>query len=70
NGLTPWDKYSTAQRMSWAANRKCTRVGDLAYCLLGLFDIKMPLLHGEGPHAFTRLQAEIFNTTDDHSLLA
>jgi hypothetical protein len=56
--------------MSWAANRECTRVEDVAYCLLGLFDINMPFLYGEGEKAFARLQAEIFSSTDDHSLLA
>ena len=39
---------SVAQRMSWAAKRNTTRVEDLAYCLLGIFDINMPLLYGEG----------------------
>jgi hypothetical protein len=62
--------YSVAQKMSWVANRECTRVEDVAYCLLGLFDINMPLLYGEGQRAFTRLQEEIFRSTDDHSLLA
>jgi len=66
----PSDKYSVAQKMSWAANRECTRLEDVAYCMLGLFGINMPLLYGEGEHAFTRLQEEIFKSTDDHSLLA
>ncbi|KAI1091723.1 HET-domain-containing protein [Rostrohypoxylon terebratum] len=51
--------YSLAQRMSWAANRQTTRSEDIAYCLLGIFDINMPLLYGEGLKAFTRLQREI-----------
>jgi len=34
---------SIAQRMSWAAKRKTSRKEDIAYCLLGLFDIYMPL---------------------------
>ncbi|KAH8657927.1 heterokaryon incompatibility protein-domain-containing protein, partial [Xylariales sp. PMI_506] len=62
--------YSVAQRMSWAANRRCTRLEDTAYSLLGIFDINMPLLYGEGNNAFLRLQEEIFRSTDDHSLLA
>ncbi len=45
------DAYSVAQKMSWAAPRVCTRTEDLAYCLLGLFGINMPLLYGEGYHA-------------------
>lgn len=63
-------KYSIAQRMSWAADRRCARIEDTAYCLLGLFDINMPLLYGEGTRAFRRLQQELLASTDDHSLLA
>ncbi|KAK4627149.1 Vegetative incompatibility protein HET-E-1 [Fulvia fulva] len=39
---------SVACKMSWAPRRKTTRVEDEAYCLLGLFDVNMPLLYGEG----------------------
>ncbi|KAK1752902.1 heterokaryon incompatibility protein-domain-containing protein [Echria macrotheca] len=63
-------EYSVAQRMSWAANRACTRVEDVAYSLLGLFGINMPLLYGEESKAFERLQEEILKTIDDHSLFA
>jgi hypothetical protein len=61
---------SVARRMSWAANRQTTRVEDIAYCLIGIFDVNMPLLYGEGRKAFTRLQEEILNVSDDHSLFA
>ncbi|KAF1359844.1 hypothetical protein EJ07DRAFT_165928 [Lizonia empirigonia] len=50
-------ELSVAERMSWAANRLTTRTEDLAYCLLGLFDIQMPLLYGEGNKAFSALDA-------------
>ncbi|KAF1967872.1 hypothetical protein BU23DRAFT_372147, partial [Bimuria novae-zelandiae CBS 107.79] len=63
-------ELSVAQRMSWASYRQTTRVEDSAYCLLGIFDIQMPLLYGEGPKAFIRLQEEILKTTDDYSLFA
>jgi hypothetical protein len=56
--------------MSWAVKRQTTRPEDQAYCLLGLFDVKMPLLYGEGAYAFIRLQEEILMRTDDDSLLA
>lgn len=62
-------QYSAAQKMSWAAERSSTRAEDIAYSLLGLFDINMPLLYGEGTRAFARLQEEILKETDDHSLL-
>jgi ankyrin repeat protein len=61
---------SVAQRMSWASKRETTRVEDLAYCLMGIFGINMPLLYGEGEMAFTRLQEEIMKVSDDHSLFA
>jgi hypothetical protein len=63
-------EVSVAERMSWAANRETTRPEDIGYCLLGLFDIQMPLLYGEGNKAFIRLQEEILRTTDDYSLFA
>ncbi|KAK4442021.1 HET-domain-containing protein [Podospora aff. communis PSN243] len=61
---------SAAQRMSWASKRETTRVEDTAYCLLGIFDIHMPLLYGEGDRAFIRLQEEIMRTSGDSSLFA
>jgi len=61
---------SVAQRMSWASKRETTRVEDIAYCLMGMFGINMPLLYGEGERAFTRLQEEIMKVLDDHSLFA
>lgn len=48
-----------AERMLWASRRRTTRVEDVAYCLLGLFDVNMPMLYGEGEKAFLRLQTEI-----------
>lgn len=44
------------------------RIGDLAYRLMGISDINMPMLCGEGVGAFIRLQEEIM--ADDHSLFA
>jgi ankyrin repeat protein len=61
---------SVAQRMSWASMRETTRIEDLAYCLMGLFGIYMPMLYGEGERAFIRLQEEIMKVSDDHSLFA
>jgi len=61
---------TVAERMSWAAGRRTTRLEDEAYCLLGIFDINMSLLYGEGTRAFTRLQEEIIKQSEDLSLLA
>lgn len=65
-------RASVGKRMSWAATRKTTREEDMAYCLLGIFDVNMPLLYGEGKKAFIRLQEEIIRSSDsvDHSILA
>ncbi|KAI1806533.1 HET-domain-containing protein [Daldinia bambusicola] len=65
------ESASIAKKMSWASNRKTSRVEDMAYSLLGIFDINIPLLYGEGPKAFRRLQEEIMKTyPSDHSLFA
>ncbi|KAM6486119.1 heterokaryon incompatibility protein-domain-containing protein [Trichoderma sp. SZMC 28011] len=65
------DNFSVAEKMSWAANRRTTRPEDMSYCLLGIFDINMPLLYGEGQgKAFRRLQEEIIKSTNDDSIYA
>lgn len=57
---TPLSYFSTDERMSWRAQRKTKREEDEAYSLLGIFDIAMPLVYGEGKErAFRRLQEEI-----------
>jgi hypothetical protein len=61
---------SVAERMSWAARRETTRTEDRAYCLLGVFDVAMPLLYGEGPKSFQRLQAEIVKHNNDLTIFA
>ena len=61
---------SIAQRMSWASKRKTTRMEDVAYCLLGICGVNMPLLYGEGENAFIRLQEEILKSSVDQSLFA
>lgn len=61
---------SVAQKMSWASDRTTTRVEDIAYCLMGLLDVNMPLLYGEGSKAFFRLQLEIIKTSSDESIFA
>lgn len=63
-------RIPVAQRMSWAATRETTRVEDMAYCLLGIFDINMPMLYGEGPRAFLRLQEHIVKEVNDLSIFA
>jgi len=59
---------SIAKRMSWMASRETTRSEDMAYSLMGIFDVNMPLLYGEGDKAFVRLQEEIMKDSADNSL--
>jgi hypothetical protein len=56
--------------MSWASSRKNSRREDIAYCLLGLFGLNMPLLYGEGSNAFLRLQQEVIRNSDDETIFA
>lgn len=63
------DSFSVATKMSWAAWRQTTRPEDRAYSLLGIFDVHMPLIYGEGyTKAFHRLQKEIISTSTDQSV--
>ena len=59
-----------ARKMSWAAGRQTSRLEDKAYSLLGIFDVNMPMLYGEGEKAFIRLQEEIAKETNDLTLFA
>ncbi|PMD43062.1 hypothetical protein L207DRAFT_631224 [Hyaloscypha variabilis F] len=63
--------FSVAQRMSWASERETTRSEDLAYSLMGLFNVNMPILYGEGLRkAFRRLQNEIMQASFDQTIFA
>jgi len=55
--------------MSWMVYRSTSRPEDMAYALLGLFNVTMPLLYGEGGYnAFIRLQEVCLKGNEDHSL--
>jgi hypothetical protein len=64
------DRFCSAQKMSWASTRQTTREEDMAYSLLGIFNVTMPLLYGEGTRAFKRLQETILSQTGDDTILA
>jgi hypothetical protein len=62
---------SIAQKMSWAATRRTTRLEDQAYSLLGIVDVNMPLIYGEGSKAFQRLQETLIKVyPEDLSVFA
>ena len=57
---SPLSDFSVPERMLWAEDRDTTRKEDKAYSLLGIFDVHMPLIYGEGREkAFKRLREEI-----------
>jgi hypothetical protein len=61
----PLHQFSIEERKSWAANRHTKREEDLAYSLLGIFNIYMPLIYGEGrENAFARLERKIRKSED------
>ncbi|OJA07710.1 hypothetical protein AZE42_05200 [Rhizopogon vesiculosus] len=51
--------------MTWAASRKTTRVEDVAYSLMGIFDVSLQIAYGEGGgSAFCRLIEAIMHAGD------
>ncbi|KAF2012970.1 heterokaryon incompatibility [Aaosphaeria arxii CBS 175.79] len=55
----PLADFTIEERMGWAEERNTKKKEDRAYCLLGIFDIFMPLIYGEGDNAFARLRDAI-----------
>jgi hypothetical protein len=52
----PLQYFSTQDRLRWVENRETTKDEDKVYCLLGIFNIHLPLIYGEGrTHALRRL---------------
>jgi hypothetical protein len=63
---SPLSDFSVIERISWAEKREATRKEDMAYSLLGILGIHMPLIYGEGrEYAFKRLRKEIQNRAID-----
>ncbi|KAJ8585788.1 hypothetical protein M405DRAFT_717465, partial [Rhizopogon salebrosus TDB-379] len=53
------------ERMTWAARREMTRVEDVAYSLIGIFDVNLETSYGEGgERAFCRLIEAIMQGGD------
>jgi hypothetical protein len=56
----PLNKFDTSERRRWAKNRRTTEEEDIVYCLLGLLNVSMPTVYGEGQEsARRRLQDEL-----------
>jgi hypothetical protein len=56
------ESTSVARRMSRACNRKMARTENEAYCLMGLFNANMPMLHGEGSKAIHKTARRDYET--------
>ncbi|OCL11362.1 HET-domain-containing protein [Glonium stellatum] len=65
----PLSHFTIDERMSWAANRITKRPEDKVYSLLGIFDIHMEAIYGEGEHhASRRLLRELERYSENHRL--
>ncbi len=62
----PLTDFEVEERFSWADHRETKRQEDKAYSLLGIFNIHMPLIYGEGKKAFVRLREAIYGTSVIH----
>ena len=59
-------QFTVDERLSWIERRQTKLEEDKAYSLLGIFDVSMPLIYGEGREkAFKRLREEIDSITAD-----
>lgn len=63
------ESFTVSVKMSWASSRVTSRKEDSAYCLLGLFNLNMPMLYGEGEKVFLRLHEAIVRQAKDQSIL-
>jgi hypothetical protein len=58
-------EYSIEERMGWARGRKTTREEDQVYSLLGIFEIHIPIMYGEGEdHARKRMKRAIEESSE------
>lgn len=66
----PLSEFSTNERLKWREARQTTEEEDEAYCLLGIFDVSMPLVYGEGrTKSMKRLLREIEESSQNRSQL-
>ena len=55
----PLSSFPADERLLWAVKRDTKKKEDKAYCLLGIFNVFMPLIYGEEENALVRLKEEI-----------
>lgn len=56
---TPLSEFPIAERIRWTERRDTKKKEDKAYSLLGIFDVFMTFIYGEGDNAFRRLRNKI-----------
>jgi hypothetical protein len=62
----PFSDFSIAERKGWSAQRQTTEEEDIVYCLLGLCEVSMPAIYGEGKEAaLKRLEMTIKGFSQD-----
>jgi hypothetical protein len=62
-------KVPIGERLSWTNRRTATRPEDAAYSLLGLFNVRMSVMYGEGKSAVIRLSEQILREKEDYTTL-
>jgi hypothetical protein len=63
-------QFSTSEKFDWAKNRRTTREEDWAYSLLGIFEVSMSVIYGEGrTNAVRRLRKKIDAASEDRDCL-
>lgn len=56
--------------MMWASTRTTTRIEDIAYSLIGIFNVSMTIAYGERERAFYRLMKAIVEKCDEWQIFA
>jgi hypothetical protein len=65
-GKVAVSEASIGERMSWMSHRTTKRVEDRVYCLLGIFEVYILPMYGEGFKAFTRLVKALMEKSDQN----
>jgi hypothetical protein len=64
----PFSDFSIAERKGWADNRQTTEEEDIVYCLMGLCEVSMSTIYGEGKvAALKRLEMHVEAFSKDSS---
>lgn len=64
-------EYNAAERFYWAHDRQTTLEEDEAYCLLGIFGCRLPLIYGEGKErALKRLKRGILDASKEFASIS